>query len=561
MTIEVASLKIDFKVESNGQTRIIDLSDGFSASTSGFSEVDVVTKMLVYMHEATQAPIVPIFGELLHVSNGLQAAKIPIVLREKIQSSWLKSDDLINLDTRYIPFSEMRRIHSYVAYFWGKADKKTIVPPIGLVAMEMHKALWYFLMEQKMSADEKPNLLFWTNDEKPSLLDLSTIKSKSEYGYFIKIADRSTSHGEGVYYVKNEEMLTRKLSEIHLEYKKNKDENNKHLYVIEPAYITVKQYMSQSYNVTGRAFITLVFDTVTQKVQVKIAAAKWIYPSEPLNQSMSERQMLANNSNCICYLDLNDQELQALTSGIEKHYAKVFSSCFIHEDLLEHCKAHPYMQQFRSCLRRDTVYLGLLNLHQDGVIEEQRTAHFNSMINSLIHKHYLPEIKFFLEFRSQLGPSFLYRSLSEDTLKRLCKLSCYKHYIQEIKKLPVNYQAIFTFIPQLVVYEQRVEDLILITIMKFLQENDQESGTKQVYEKSDLDKTLREAAYWGNPSVMTALIYTHRANPHAPSPSNQTATDWANKNKNLITKTQCLQILTDINLMVAKSSPKLDFRK
>lgn len=196
MPNETVALKADFKIE-KGIVRIIDIGDGLGADTAGFEDTPLRAKLLSDMHEATGAPLATIFGELPYDAMQSESMHVPLVLRQ----SSVDADDLSSSRERFLPYSEIRRLQSFISYAWGKKLDQTIVTPIGLMAMEMHKILWYFLLQKHMAPEYQSNILYWSNDTHPSDIDLNAINI--QHGVFIKIADRSEGGASEVYYAKD----------------------------------------------------------------------------------------------------------------------------------------------------------------------------------------------------------------------------------------------------------------------------------------------------------------------------------------------------------------------
>ncbi len=159
------------------------------------------------------------------------------------------------------------------------------------MAMEMHKLFWYVLMEKLMRTEDYKTVLFWANDSSPHI-DLSQIDTR--HGVFIKIADRSDGGGKDVYYAKDNHEVEKLLCKLRKQYTSSTEQYRKHIFIIEPAYLTLKSFQGKKYNVTGRAFITLHFDSRTKSLEVKTAAAKWMFPTQSLQNFVTETQMFSN---------------------------------------------------------------------------------------------------------------------------------------------------------------------------------------------------------------------------------------------------------------------------
>jgi|GEM_PF-6888710 len=313
--MQQAPLKLDFKIDEHGIIRIIDLGNGFSAGTRGFEDTPLSAQIVSDMHEATGATLATVFGELPYDVMQPRSIHVPLVLRKHPSAGHsLMTDDLPPDIKRILPYSEAHHISAYVSIAWGKQKETIITAPIALLAVEMHKALWYFLMQKHMTSAEQQTLLYWSNDISPTEINLSPMNL--QHGSFIKIIDRSVGGSGEVYYAKDKDELLKTLAQLHEEYNKSTEQFKKHLFVIEPAYVTLKQHQERDYNVTGRAFVTLTYDKDNKNLGIKIAAAKWIFPLAAMQEKKTQDQMLSNVKHSIKMLNLTAEELEKLSSGI-----------------------------------------------------------------------------------------------------------------------------------------------------------------------------------------------------------------------------------------------------
>ena len=177
------------------------------------------------------------------------------------------------------------------------------------------------------------------------------------HGVFIKIGDRSDGGGEGVYYAKNKYELLAITAKLYKKYLTSDEPFKKHVYIIEPAFVTLKKHEDKEYNVTGRAFVNIVYDQDEQTVEVKIAAAKWMFPEESFTEGHSEAQMLSNVKHSIKMLNLTAEELESLSTGVQKTYSEIFKAGFKNDDLLLYCHDHPYIKYLTTSLRPNAAYL------------------------------------------------------------------------------------------------------------------------------------------------------------------------------------------------------------
>lgn len=547
LNVQYATLKIDFKIDEHGILRIIDLGDGFGAGTEGFDE-NISARLLQHINSITNAPIAPVFGELPCDLMDAEILNIPVILRpSQIEGTLLDGTDLISHPTPFMPFSHYRRAAAYVAYAWGKKIPNCIPTPLSLIATEMHKALWYFLLEQHLSSTIKPELAYWANDCTPSQLDMSKLNHPT--GFFIKIVDRSDGGGTHVYYAKDKKQLLNVLSKLHLEYKNDKS-SVKHLFLIEPAYTTLKQINGKPYNVTGRAFLSLVYNKDTNVLDMNVAAAKWMIPVSAYNkEALSENQMLSNVQNSIKMINLDDSELSLLNENLRSQYQKPLTLSFLHEDLIRFCAKHPQMDQFKSCLKPNSAYLLFLKFPNEDSTTQK--LYLESLVHSFIQRD---RIQGFLETieclkrAETLNPSF-FKSPSDQTnlLELISSLLFYEKYINLIK----NSQQPWLFFPALLKEEGFIKNKLNQCILKFL------AIKNPSYDKTDFNRALRQATFTGDLDVVKVLLYTNRAQLHALSPTKKSALDTLMDNQNEDTKTQCLNFLIGAGLVKEKKEESI----
>ncbi len=199
------SLKLDFKFDEQGYLRIIDLGDGLSAGLDGFSETIGATILRDWYEASGADAIVTLLGELPKVVMQPETLHLPLVSRRVAVGDRLSDiEDLASREERLVLSSACHRNVAYQSYFWQKQGlQNTATIPLGLIATEMHKVLWYALMEMYLPRDACPTVLYWNNNQSPESLDLSALRTSAN-GLFIKIGDRSTGGADEVYYVKNE---------------------------------------------------------------------------------------------------------------------------------------------------------------------------------------------------------------------------------------------------------------------------------------------------------------------------------------------------------------------
>lgn len=222
MKIAVA-LKLDFKIDEKGIVRIFDIGDGLAADIAGFEDVPLTATILRDLCNANNSGVTTVFGELPLDIMQPQTMSIPLIQRRiSAERSWFDTSDLSESDgVSLLPYSHAGRIQSYVSHFWGKKSDNIAITPMGLMGMEMHKLLWYTLIQKHMPPQYQDNILYWSNDNSVLELDLRAIDMIN--GVFIKIADRSIGGGNEVYYAKDASEVTKTLSHLHKTYQFSKE--------------------------------------------------------------------------------------------------------------------------------------------------------------------------------------------------------------------------------------------------------------------------------------------------------------------------------------------------
>ena len=541
-TITVA-LKLDIKIDMDGKLGIIDIGDGPGAGTKGFEPYSLHATQVRDLCAPNNAALATILGELSLHSMQPETMHIPFIQRQiPAKDSWFDISDLpASDDITFLPDSYTWRIQSTVAHFWDKKSNRVAITPIGLMGMERHKLLWYTLMQQHMPATHRANILFWPNDEPIDTLDLSTIDMTN--GAFIKIVDHSMGGGEGVYYAENASAVSKRLHILSQLYQSS---NEDHIYVIEPAYQTIKSSGGKDYNVTGRAFVTLTLDTQTHELQVKIAAAKWMFPMDPLQAEKTQDQMLANvghSNQDIPFLDLTPDELATLSQQIIDVYGDIFTASMVHDDLIEYCKDSPIVAKFQTISQANTRYKFILasskleeSLQKSALIELIHQDIFTEYLND----DYLPDL---LTANKSLNDVYQAGLLTKEEHKKdliinICALSFYERYAEFIKAFPEEYGK-RPHVMAIITHEATIRSTLTASIKQFLK------LTSQEYDIEDMDRALRQAAAAHNMVVMKLLIGTSRAEVNALSPqSHQTALDLALKSDARSSmKQSCIRLL------------------
>lgn len=542
--VNTAALKIDFKIDQDGILRIIDIGDGLGADLDGFHDKPVSAIMLRDMHAATGAPIIPIYGELQEDFMCLENIDIPVVLRPQ----WSAAQSCLDAHAeRGIPYSGNNRFSSFISYAWSKQTGQTVLTPISLMATEMHKILWYFLMQKEMKTADQPPLVYWCNKDSPNNIDITAINM--QYGVFIKIADRSDGGGSDVYYAKNEQELISILMQLH----QNKAPNQNHIFIIEPAYLTIRQAIGKDYNVTGRAFITLMYDKSTDSLDVKIAAANWMFPLEPFQVTqVTQAQMLSNIKNSIQMLSLTEQELQNLSDSLLGSYETTFKASFKHDDLRVYCEAHPYMPNFLLCLRPNACYKLLLEKFCGETRPDHRTSYWQLLTcvaHSVAGRDLVPAFRRLLSSLGRISEVFFAPSDStpEQIMVNICTFSFFENYLLESNRVDTNQriqmQTGFSFLPELYQQLGYIQSILNKLIIQYLRR------ISSSYDIQDMNRALRQAAFIGDIIVMKLLIYTRRADVNALSPSKKTVLDCVLDNQNEETKARCLRLLQQLGVV------------
>lgn len=540
MKIPVA-LKLDFKIDEKRIVRIFDIGDGLAADTAGFEDIPLAATILRDLYDANKSALATVFGELPLDVMQPQTMHLPIIQRKiPAQRSWIDISDLSESDCGYIlPYSYAGRIQSYVSHFWGKKLDSIATTPIGLMGMEMHKLLWYTLIQKHMPSAYRDNILYWSNDKSVVELDLSTIDMTN--GVFIKIGDRSIGGGNEVHYAKNTSEATKILNQLYKIYQSSEQPYKKHIYVIEPAYQTIKFHDSKNYNVTGRAFVTLTLDTATREVQVKIAGAKWMFPMEPLGKEKTQEQMLSNLKHCIEMLPLNLEELGILSQQIVEVYGDMFTAGIEHDDLIEYCKDAPIVEEFKTILRPNASYKMMVECSkEDSGKHVQQEQLLMQMINSLVFTHYLSQdlSDLLASEDKNLGFFSTETPTKQSLIKKICTLSFLEGYAKFIKTCSPPFIS-FPKVAPILKNESLISLKLDALIKQFLQIK------VKTYDLKDMNRALRQAAYVSDIEVMKLLIGTHRVSVNECSPkTQQTALDFALKSESESSiKESCIQLL------------------
>jgi hypothetical protein len=541
MKISVA-LKLDFKIDEKEIVRIFDIGDGLAADIMGFEDIPLDATILRDLCSANKSSVTTVFGELPLEIMQPQTMHLPIIQRKiPAQCSWIDISDLSKSDYKsLLPYSYAGRIQSYISHFWGKKLASVEITPIGLMGMEMHKLLWYVLMQKHLSSAYKDNILYWSNDNPVVELDLSAINTT--HGVFIKIGDHSIGGGNDVYYAKDASDVTKTLSKLHQTYQSCDQSYKKHIFVIEPAYQTIKSYDNEDYNVTGRAFVTLTLDTETHEMQIKIAGAKWMFPIKPLRKVKTQEQMFSNLEHSIGILPLSSDELDILSQQIVKVYGDIFAASIEHEDLIEYCKDHSIIEVFRTILRPNACYKMMIGCSKlEGSDEQaQQEQILMKMINTFVFTHYLPQnLPALLGLDDKMSSFFSTETPTKEFLiKKICTLSFLESYVKFIKTCSepfITFPKVITILNNESLISLKLDALI----KQFLSIKD------KTYDLKDMNRALRQAASVSDIEILKLLIGTHRASVSERSPkSQQTALDFALKsNGEMSLKENCIQLL------------------
>jgi hypothetical protein len=537
MPIQVIALKLDFKMDNSGILRIVDIGDGFGADVTGFEAPEA--KMLSDIHEATGASIATLFGELPVVAMYPDTINIPLVLRQPASAgSSFDTNDLPS-DHKILPYSQQGRLASYLSHVWAKQKHNTLVAPAGLVASEMYKAFWYFLMQKNMVSDKHPKVLFWSNDTNPTEINLDSIYLR--HGVFIKIADRSIGGAGEVFYASNKAEILKITADLHEKYNNSIEQLKKHLFIIEAAYVTIKQYQNVNYNVTGRAFVTVIYDQDKQVFDVKIAAAKWMFPLEPLQKEHTAKQMISNIKHHIKMESLSAKELKKLSAELQQTYRKTFEAGIGNIDFFEYFKDHPNIEQLQSCIRPNAVYIMMLKTYYRSEYNMTKGQEIlEESIATLICRDSLVNFNSILTVPMGRLFASVPKSDTYNQIKIICTFSLFESYVAHLKAS----NSSMLMIPQLAELarnEPLIKSKLNLSISQLLTEKNMD------YDSTDFNLALCQAAFFGDITVVKILIYTHRANVNALSPSNKTPLDYAQTCKNDDLKKNVIKLLGHVN--------------
>ena len=528
MKIPVA-LKLDFKIDEKGKLKIFDIGDGLGAGKDGFKDIPISATILRDLQEANNSTLATVFGELPIDAMQPETIHLPILQRNiSPEQSSIDTCDLSESGApALLPYSQAGRLQSYVSNFWAKKLDSVVATPIALMGIEMHKIMWYALMQKHMAPTDRDAILYWSNDNPTVKGDLSTLNMTN--GVFIKIADRSIGGGSDVYYAKNAVEVTKTLNQLHHKYQSSRGQPHiKHIFVIEPAYQTIKSYQNENYNVTGRAFVTLIFDPETRELQVKVAGAKWMFPKQPLQKIKTQEQMLSNIEHTIGLMPLDNEESNILSQQIVDVYGDVFKAAIEHDDLMQYCEDHPITAEFCSILRHNATYKMIVDCNKPAFRDDHayQDEVLTQNINSLVFRDHLS-----IDIPTLLASEHDHHFFSKNSttkpllMKQICYLSFLEGYAKFIKTCGEPFITLPNIIP-LLKHESLIRSKLDTLIKQFLRIK------STTYDLQDMNRALRQAASISDIEVLKLLIGTHRASINNRSPqTQQTALDFATKNK------------------------------
>lgn len=347
-----------------------------------------------------------------------------------------------------------------------------------------------------------------------------------------------------MYYAKDKKELLDTLTLIHKQYKSTNEEFKKHIFIIEPAYITKKEY-KEEYNVTGRAFVTLIYDNETKALEVKVTAAKWMFPLAPMQKNKTRDQMFSNIKNSIKWENLTTEELTILSRGILNTYKEAFKAGFQNNNLMTYCHDHPVMKKFVSCLRPNAVYARSLNTFYPDAKSESKSEFsaedlFKNTIASVVIRDNLNHFDTSLAYSNYNMQLFTPADSNLDMLMiKICRFSFFENYVSHIKQNEAFYR---NFAPQLVSLSKKqvsIKSTLDQLITRYL-------TLKDKYDIKDMNRALRQAAAIGDLMVIKLLVYSRRADINALSPSNKTALDYALTIKDNAEKDKVINLLKQI---------------
>lgn len=544
------SLMLDFKFDEQGHLRVLDLGDGLAAQSDGFPETLTSTILNDWYEMSGAGAVVSALGELPKELMQPETLHIPLMPRRTpVGDSLTHTHDLLQVEASLLPYSSCYRSTAYQSYVWNKNGSKNITRiPLSLIACEVHKILWYTLMDSYLPLEIRQTILYWSNDQLPQTVDLSTLNLVN--GVFIKIGDRSSGKAEEVYYAKDRPKIQEVLMRLYHIYQQKKE---KHIFIIEPAYVTIKD----GYNATGRAFVTLSLDRDSHTLCVKIAGAKWMCPKARPTEARLEEEILVNAKHGLRTLELDETELSKLSSDLVHLYGDVFRAAFEHDDLMSVCKTHPIMPSFEACLRVYADYSLLLGAYRDDrrclASPEKVTT---GLFVTYMQRDHLSHVNALLSIEFDSKPTDFFRPASprvekkylQNVLNHLCDLLLLERYIAFLKVRNGGLWAKHAVFGEIVSKERRIQAKINAWLVNYLRNKDEKYDTK------DFSRALRQACVLSDLAVIKLLVHSGRADVNGCSPkTKQTPLDFANHSAaDSKSKAQMLAILQYAGAKTAK---------
>lgn len=435
----VMPLKIDFKFV-GGKVKILDFGNGLGAGLGYFDSQAIIEKLLYDILDSTGASIVPVFGELPRDILFSKVAKFPLVNRDlKLHESSLLINDLKGHNGRLFPYCDKARVSAVVSNFWSSKSSNIVATPLSFIALEMYKIFWYMLLDKTISSESESEFVFWKDHDGDAWVDVSKIDSST--GYFVKAVSRSQGGAQDVFYCANKDDLQDNLKGLAAKHQRSHGRGK--IFVIEPAYSTVRMRGNRDYNVTGRAFLTLVYDPNSNNLSVKIAGAKWIFPKEKFESGfITSSQMISNVGESICAAPLTVKELSFLTKGLMV-YKNAFIKCFEENDLFLACKSHPYMYSFEKTVLKNSFYKVMLeDLYGQSGPSYDCGAIYSIVVSAFITSRFFERFVAFNQMY-MCNYSEIFVTNSNDLVNNIHELMLAIMFLQELSKHPKGHKTFF----------------------------------------------------------------------------------------------------------------------
>lgn len=376
---KVAWFKIDFKRSLDDELMILDIGGGQSSSMNGFDKAKVnasfyntLTRYVkkVYFSTVFQNTYYQrlIVNDLVKLTSSPSVVfKTPNEMSAMISAGEITQDDVILFS------DELKTPEIYSAYYQDTYGVPVVSGDSMFHILYRDKSLLYYLQTLFYA---QPS--YWHYPVKMSDMDLAKIMKElpeSESGYYLKPTNMDVAKGIQVFATKSE--MVSVLQERHEKNKTNKaavqmkkeflkighlapqqerleaikkinamrlfstkkqpvsgekfpsDDSIDH-YDIQPKILGKPcEHQGQQWDPTGRAFITLIYDTEMNTLTPVVNGCSWILPKDPLSRAATATSSsLANLTNSSQFIEASQDECEWLQQAVQVSYGDVFMACF-----------------------------------------------------------------------------------------------------------------------------------------------------------------------------------------------------------------------------------------